>query len=113
VIKKLNLNPLLDFKKVIEKQPSPSTSPNIQESSREGMTISLKGIIGGKLFLISFSLNEDRKIKNLALLVGNTIFPLNKRQKRIIFLISCILNICIFFLVECSITFPNPKFFLI
>jgi len=63
-----------------KKQPSPSVIPAIQPSYKVGVTQSIKGDIGVRFIFKSFSLKEERKVKNLAFIVGNTILPLNNKQ---------------------------------
>ena len=70
------------------KQPSPSLIPEIQLSLSEGKLVLRLGIIMGIFFFNNFSLKVERKVKNLAFLLGNIIFPLNNKQIRNIFLIS-------------------------
>ena len=70
------------------KQPSPSLIPEIQLSFNEGNLVCSLGIIIGKFCFNSFSLKVQRKVKNLAFLLGNIIFPLNNKQIRKIFLKS-------------------------
>jgi hypothetical protein len=78
---------LLDNKEQV-KQPSASVIPDIQLSFKDGMTQLFIGIIVYKFFFNNLSLKDERKVKNLAFLVGNTIFPLNIKQINIRFLIS-------------------------
>lgn len=63
------------------------------------------------VFFKSFSLKEERNVKNLAFLVGNTIFPLNNKQIKKRFLVS--LNLCVFCFIDCLITLPKPRLSLI
>jgi hypothetical protein len=91
------------------KHPSPSTIPDNQLSSKVGITQVSKGVIVLRFFLISLSFKEDKKVKNLAFLVGNTILPLNSIQIKYKFLISCIINLCVFCLIDCLIILPNPR----
>jgi hypothetical protein len=55
---------------------------------KEGDTISFDGDIVVRFFFNSLSLRIERKVKNLAYLVGNTIFPLNNKQIKKRFVIS-------------------------
>ena len=63
------------------------------------------------VFFKSFSLKEERNVKNLAFLVGNTIFPLNNKQIKKRFLVY--LNLCVFCFIDCLITLPKPRLSLI
>jgi hypothetical protein len=94
------------------KEPSPSVIPDNQPSSKVGITQVSKGVIVLRFFLINLSLKEAKKVKNLAFLVGNTMFPLNNQQIKYILLISCIINLCVFCLTDCLITLPKPRLFL-
>jgi hypothetical protein len=95
------------------KQPSPSVIPANQLSFKVGNTQVFIGNIGLRFFLINLSLKKAKKVKNLAFLVGNTILPLNIKQIKYKFLISCIINLCVFCLTDCLITLPNPRLSLI
>ena len=70
------------------KEPFPSVIPDNQPSFKEGIIQTSKGVIVAIFFFKSFSLKEERKVKNLAFLVGNTIFPLNNKQIKYMFLMS-------------------------
>ena len=56
------------------KEPSPSVIPDSQPSYKEGIKQVSKGVIVLRFFLISLSLKEERKVKNLALRVGKPYF---------------------------------------
>jgi len=62
--------------------------PDIQQSFKDGKTQISKGDIVSLFRLKSFSLKEERKVKNLAFLVGKTMFPLKIKQIRYKFFIS-------------------------
>ena len=70
------------------KQPSPSVIPDNQPSFKEGILQTSEWAMVVKFFFKSFSLKEERKVKNLAFLVGNTILPLNNKQIKYKFLMS-------------------------
>jgi len=76
----LNLYPELLDRIEQEKQPSASVIPDIQASFNEGVTDRSNGVIGIRFFFKSVSLKAERKVTNLAFLVGNTIFPLNNKH---------------------------------
>jgi hypothetical protein len=78
---------LLDNKEQVN-EASPSVIPDNQPSFKEGITQISKASMVARFLLISFSLKEERKVKNLAFLVGNTIFPLNNKQIKKRFLVS-------------------------
>ena len=105
----LNLNAELLDKIEEVKQPYPSVIPDIQASFKDGYTQTSRGVIVTRFFFNSFSLKEDKKVKNLAFLLGKTILPLNNKHIKYIFVMFCTTNLCVFCLTDCFITFPKPK----
>jgi hypothetical protein len=95
------------------KEPSPSVIPDNQPSFNVGITQVSKGVIVLRFFFISLSLKKERKVKNLAFLVGKIIFPLNNKQINHKFLKSCTINLCVFCFTDCLITLPKPRLSLI
>ena len=69
--------------------------------------------IGSLFNLSNFSLKDDINVLNLAFLVGSTMLPLNNKQINNKLLVSCTINLCVFCILDCWITLPNPIFFLI